>query len=214
MNNQQVRYQVQGQTGGQQGLRFGAHEFLETQEALRCKAADLELYGVLISQAQDPHLRDILANQQNRMVQSYQQCLALANMGNANAGVATMAHTPQTNVYENIQVGLHNPMQPAPNVNAKTLSDRTIATVALNLHKAGAIFGMQWALECTIPQLRGFHATCANVCQEMAYELFQYLNYTGVYQVPQLADHTMNTMLQAFQGQGNTMMTYTQNANY
>lgn len=198
----------------QQGLRFGAHEFLETQEALRSKVSELELYGVLISQAQDPHLRDILSNQQNRMAQGYQQALALANMANYNAGVATLPHTPQTNVYENIRIGLHQPQQPAPNLRANTLSDRSIATVALNLHKGGAIMSMQWALECTVPQLRGFHATCANLCQEMAYELFQYLNYTGVYQVPQLADHTMNTMLQAFQGQGNTTFNYTQNANY
>ncbi|KEO85236.1 spore coat protein [Tumebacillus flagellatus] len=195
-------------------MRFGAHEFLETQEALRSKAADIELYGVLISQAQDPHLRDILHNQQNRMVQAYQQCLSVANPQNYASGVATMPHTPQTNVYENVQIGLHNPMMQPPNPNAKTMSDVTIATTALKLHKSGAVCSMQMALECTQPQLRSFHATCANVCQEMAYELFQYMNYTGVYQVPQLADHTMNTMLQAFQGQGNTMMTYTQNANF
>ena len=209
MNHQQVRYQVPGQYGGQQGVRFGAHEFLETQDALRTKAADIELYGLLIAQARDPHLRDILTNQQRRMVSAYQQGVAVANAEQYKSGVTLTPHTPQTNVYENIQIGLHNPTMPVPNANAQALSDRTIATIALNCHKAGAISGMHAALECANPQLRACHATCANICQEMAYELFQYLNYTGVYQVPQLADHTMNTMMQAYEGHGNTTMNFT-----
>lgn len=181
--------------------RFGAHEFLETQEALRTKAANIELYGVLINDAQDAHLRDILTNQQRRMVQSFQSCVGLL----ANRGVqaqTSVPHTPQVNVYEQPQIGLNNPTFPQLNPNAKQLSDWAIASIALNLHKAGSVFAMQWANECAAPEIRGCHVTSANTCQEMAYELFQYMNYKGQYQVPQLADHTMNTMIQAFQGVG------------
>lgn len=203
-NRYQTQYRtqnaMQGQNMGMQndngsGLRFGAHEFLETQEALRTKAAHIELYGVMISQAQDPHLRDILTNQQRRMVQGYNQGLALL----MNHGMQTnLPHTPQMNVYERTQIGLNHPQSPAPNPGTTTLSDRTIAQVALDLHKAGARTAMTWALECVQPQIRQYHATGANTCQEMAYECWQFLNYNGYYQVPQLADHTMRTIIESY----------------
>jgi len=179
-----------------QEQRLGAHEFLETQEALRSKVAEVELYGVLINQADDPHLRDILQNQQRRMLQSHQAMLSTL----MSQGLQPQAtpHTPQVNTYEQVRIGLNNPTIPVPNPRAKEMSDFSIATVALNLHKAGATMSMNWTLECTQPSLRMMHATCANICQEMAYELFQYLNQVGQYQVPQLADHTMQTMMQAF----------------
>lgn len=195
-NQNMMQAQGQGmQNVNGSGLRFGAHEFLETQEALRTKAAHIELYGVMISQAQDPHLRDILTNQQRRMVQGYQQGLALLT----NHGVQTnLPHSPQVHVYERTQIGLNHPQSPAPNPNTSKLSDRTIAQLALDMHKSGACMSMTWALECVQPQIRQYHATGANVCQEMAYECWQFLNYNGYYQVPQLADHTMRTIIESY----------------
>jgi hypothetical protein len=37
-------------------MRFAAHEFLETQEALRTKAANIELYGALMNMTQDAQI--------------------------------------------------------------------------------------------------------------------------------------------------------------
>jgi spore coat protein CotF len=198
MNRMQTNMSNQN-VGAQGGFRYGAHEFLETQEALRAKAAHIELYGVLINDAQDPHLRDILTNQQRRMVQGFQQCASML-MSHGVQPAVSVPHTPHANVYEQPQIGLNNPTFPSINPNAKQLSDFTIATTALLLHKAGAMFATNWTLESVAPALRACHATSANTCQEMAYELFQYMNYKGYYQVPQLADHTMNTMMQAVQG--------------
>ncbi|RXT06316.1 spore coat protein [Ammoniphilus sp. CFH 90114] len=184
-------------------MRWAAHEFLETQEALRSKAATIELYGALMGMTQDAHLRDILQNQQRREIQAYQQGVNLL----LGKGVQMQApHTPQMNVYEQPQVGLQQPTMSAPNPQATKLSDMSISTVLLNLHKSGAAVAMLWACECVDPQVRTYHATCANVCQEMAYELWQFMNYKGYYQAPQLADHTMNTMIRPFQGQNMTSM--------
>lgn len=177
--------------------RLGAHEFLEMNEELRTKAANIELYGVLINQARDPHLRDILTNQQRRMAQAYQMGVNLLSNQGQTSGMMP-PHTPQVNVYERPQVGLNHPQSPAPNPGVQELSDRTIGTVALNLHKAGAVMRMHWALECVNPTLRMYISTAANTCQEMAFECWQYLNYNGYYQVPQLADHTMNTMIESY----------------
>jgi hypothetical protein len=42
----------------------------------------------------------------------------------------------------------------APATNPVALSDQTIATLALNTHKSGAVMGMNWANECADSQLR------------------------------------------------------------
>ncbi|WP_281884424.1 spore coat protein [Paenibacillus sp. YYML68] len=178
--------------------RFAALEFLETQEAVRTKAAHIELYGVLFSMVSDQHLKDILYNQQKRMIEGYNFGVNLLQ----GRGVQLHPHTPELRVYERPQTGLQQPSMPAPNPNATQLSDVSISTIALNLHKAGASMSMQWACECVDPQVRQYHATSANICQEMAWEMFQYMNYRGYYQAPQLADHTMRTMIQAVQPSG------------
>lgn len=169
--------------------------FLETQEALRTKGAHLELYGVLFSMAQDTHLKDILFNQQSRMLDGYNFGVQLLQGG----GIQMNPHTLELRIYERPQTGLQQPAMPTPNPNASQLSDYSIATIALNMHKTGSAISMLWACECVDLQIRQFHATSANICQEMAWELFQYMNNKGYYQAPQLADHTMRTMIQGIQ---------------
>jgi spore coat protein CotF len=175
--------------------RFAAHEFLETQEAIRTKAAHIELYGVLFSMVQDTHLKDILFNQQERMLQGYNYGINLLQ----GRGIHMTPHTPTLRIYERPETGLQQPQMPAPNPNATKLSDFSIATIALNMHKSGSAISMLWACECVDQQIRMYHATSANICQEMAWEMFQYMNTMGYYQAPQLADHTMQTMLQGVQ---------------
>ncbi|MCZ8523456.1 MULTISPECIES: spore coat protein [Paenibacillus] len=177
--------------------RFAAHEFLETQEAVRTKAAHIELYGVLFSMAQDTHLKDILFNQQRRMIEGYNFGVQL--LQGRGITIPAPPHTPELRVYEQPQTGLQQPSLPAPNPNVTSLSDVSIAMIALNLHKTGSAVSMLWANECVEPQIRQYHATSANICQEMAFEMFQYMNYKGYYQAPQLADHTMRTMIGAVQ---------------
>jgi spore coat protein CotF len=177
----------------QQNLSFAAHEFLETQEAVRAIAAHIELYGVLFAMAKDTHLKDILYNQQKRMIEGYNYGVSLLQ----GRGIQTTPHTPHLHIYEQPQPGLHHPQMTPPNPNATELSDMSIAAIALNLHKTGSAVSMLRACECVDQQIRMYHATSANICQEMAWEMFQYMNYRGYYQAPQLADHTMKTMIQA-----------------
>jgi spore coat protein CotF len=179
----------------QTSQRFAAHEFLETQEAVRTKVAHLELYGVLFSMAEDTHLKDILYNQQQRMLEGYNYGVALLQ----GRGIPMHPHTPVLRVYEQPQTGLNQPQLPAPNPNATRLSDFSIATIVLTMHKTGSAISMLWASECVDQQIRMYHATSANICQEMAWEMFQYMNTKGYYQAPQLADHTMQTMIQGVQ---------------
>ncbi|MCL6517236.1 spore coat protein [Alicyclobacillus sp.] len=180
-------------------MNFGAHELLETQEALRSKAAHIELYGVLMEMAQDPQLRSLLEGQQRRMMNGYQQGVALLS----GRGMQAPMPTPMTSspMHQGAQLGLHQPMMAPPNPHPGRLSDQTIATLALNMHKTGAAVGMLWAGECVDPQIRNYHVHGANECQQMAYEIWHYMNAKGYYQVAQFNPQTANTMVQAFQTQ-------------
>lgn len=179
--------------------KFAAHEFLEIQEALRSKHAQIELHGLFAEMAQDPQLRNMITNHQRRIMDAYQQGINLL-MGKG-VNVASTPHTAHFRNAGQTNVGLNKPQMAAPNPNPTRLSDMTISTLMLNWHKSGSAINMLWAGECVDPQLRMYLVNGANMCQEMAYETWQYMNMKGYYQAPQLADHTMNTMVQAFQQQ-------------
>lgn len=177
--------------------RYAAHEFLETQEALRTKHAEIELHGLLAEMAQDPQLKNMIMNHQRTVMNAYQQGVNL--LAGKGVQVPTAAHLTQMNRTGQISVGLHQPQMPQPNPHPSRLSDMTICTIMLNWHKSGSAISMLWANECVDPQIRQYHVNGANMCQEMAYETWQYMNMKGYYQAPQLADHTMQTMIGAFQ---------------
>ncbi|KKX53748.1 spore coat protein [Brevibacillus borstelensis] len=179
--------------------RFAAHEFLETQEALRSKHAEIEMHGLFAEMAQDPQLKNMVLNHQRQIMNAYQQGINLL-MGKG-VNVAATPQLAQIRTTELATVGLNQPQMMAPNPHPTRLSDMTIATIMLNWHKAGSAIGMLWASECVDPQIRQYHVNGANLCQQMAYETWQYMNMRGFYQTPQLADHTMNTMINAYQQQ-------------
>lgn len=54
--------------------------------------------------------------------------------------------------------------------------------------------GMQWANECVDPQIRMYHVNGANMCQEMAYEIWSWMNQNGYYQPPTF-DTTQTTQM-------------------
>ncbi|WP_338453097.1 spore coat protein [Niallia oryzisoli] len=181
--------------------RFGAHEFLETQELIRSLAANIELHAVCAFMTNDNELKSILSRHIQGMEQSYQQAVNLLQ----NKGVNMNPPRYGMHIQHQPQIGLNNPAMSPPNPQAQRLSEMSIGTIILNTHKAGSIFGMQWANECGEPQLRQLHITCAVNCNNMAYEVWQYMNRKGYYQVPQLADHTMQTMNQALNPTMQTM---------
>jgi spore coat protein CotF len=166
-------------------MNLAAHELLETSEALRSKAAEIEQHGMYASQCRDQRLKSILIKHQQQMMNAYQQGVNIAQGKGAQlTHQAPNFHTQNMNPNAHHQVTMSAPM-----MNTQTLSDQTIATLALNTHKSGSMMGMQWANECVDPQLRMYHVNGANMCQEMAYEIWSWMNQNGYYQ-PQ----SFNTM--------------------
>lgn len=183
-------------------MNLAAHELLETSEALRTKAAEIEQHGAFANQCHDQQLRSILIKHQQLMITAYQQGVSIMQ-----GKGAQITHQSPTFHANQVTTGMHNQMtMSAPSANTQTLSDQTIATLALNAHKSGAVMGMQWANECVDPQIRMYHVNGANLCQEMAYEVWAWMNQKGYYQPPTFTTSQVNQMSSMFQPM-NTMTT-------
>lgn len=175
-------------------MKMAAHELLETSEALRTKAAEIEQLGFFANQCQDPNLKGLLNRQQQLMVNAYQQGV---NILQGKGG--QVDHLNPTFNGHNIQVGLHNQVGVTANPNSNKLTDITISTLTLNNHKSGAVNSMIWANECVDPQIRSYHVQGAVMCQEMAYETWQWMNAVGFYNAPDFQQNQINQMTGTFQ---------------
>jgi len=176
-------------------LNFAAHELLETQEALRVKKAEIEQHGAFANQCQDNQLKTILRNHQQRMLQAYQQGINLMQGKGGNMSF----HQPEFQAFDT-NIGMQQQAtMGAPIPNPSALSDQTIATLALSAHKNGSVMSMVWANECVDPGIRHYHVQGAVLCQEMAYEIWQWMNQNGYYQPPRFPQTQVSTMTGMFQ---------------
>ncbi|MBO8173315.1 MAG: spore coat protein [Bacillaceae bacterium] len=175
---------------------WAAHELLETTELLRKLTADIELHALCSEMTTDQELKSILRRHIETMDNTYHQGINLLQ----NKGLNTGADFYHMHGHRHPHVGIENPhVMPAPNPNATRFNDMTIGTLILNTHKAGAMFGMVWANECVDPDVRGLHVMSANNCQQMAYEIWQYMNTRGYYEAPSVPMTTVKTVTQTFQ---------------
>jgi spore coat protein CotF len=178
---------------------WAAHEFLETNELLRKQTADIELHALCAEMTKDQELKSVLQRHIQAMETTYHQAIQL--LQNKGMNVSNTA-AYRMHMQQQPHVGFQNTqMIPAPNTNTNTarLSEVAIATLILNTHKAGAVFGMQWANECVDPDVRALHVMAANNCQQMAYEIFQIMNARGFYEVPTMPVEDVRTMTQTYQ---------------
>ncbi len=176
---------------------WAAHEFLETNELLRKLTADIELHAFCSNATNDPELKNILQRHIKGMDQTYHQAIQLLQNKGANMR-ATAGYNQHSQHHPH--VGMQNPtMIPAPNTQANRLSDFTMGTIILNSHKAGSMFGMLWANECVDPDVRSLHVMSANNCQQMAYEIWQFMNNRGYYEAPMMPANQVTMMNQTYQ---------------
>lgn len=184
-------------------MKFGTHEAMEMHEVLSESACMIDHYAMYLNQCQDTELRRVLERQQRHMIDAYNtkvnvmqgQGIDVSRVPRATMGASTTGMTMETRPEYGIQQS--SPMVPRPD--AKTLSDRTIATGALVFHKCSAVRSTSAALECANPHLRNLLASSARSCMEMSYELFQYMNHKGWYPVPMMPEHVINQMQQSYQ---------------
>ena len=184
-----------GQMGGQQMMpKFGAAELLQAHEVL-CQHID----GINQFELYRPHIRDqrltqILDSQANHMYSGYQNLVNFLH--NQGMGSAVPYRAPKSSA---VKYGLRQPSPATPNVSDNEMDDRDVASGMMFYVKASAMQCTTAALESANPDLRRMMTDCAVSAINQAYEIFQYMNQKGMYQVPTLAEQTTQTMINAYQ---------------
>ncbi|WP_339214011.1 spore coat protein [Solibacillus sp. FSL W8-0372] len=176
-------------------MNHGAHELLDVHEVLGAMIGGLNQYVLLRDQIQDPELLSIMDRQYPFMLDEY----------NLTMEAYKTRHDPKhpTRSY-NMQIGNDTnygikPGEPKkPITSANEINDDIISSFMLSCHKAGAAGKTAAALECTNPVVRRVLQDSVPNCIEMAYEISLYQNKKGYYQVPQLSQQDMNTMLNMY----------------
>jgi spore coat protein CotF len=172
---------------------YGAHEIMEMHEVLTCAIDFINKSQLLRPQVQDQQLAQMMDHQMQFAINEYNnmvQMLQNQGMGQAVPYRSPKAATPK--------YGLKQPEPQSPNMSAQDLDDRDISSILLGAHKASASKKMLAALECADPNLRRALQQGAINCSEQAYEVWQYMNEQGYYQVPTMKEMTTNTVINSY----------------
>ncbi|GIQ67769.1 spore coat protein [Xylanibacillus composti] len=177
---------------------LGAHEVMEMHEVMNNAINCLNQFQLYRSFAKDPQLQQIMDRQLQFAINEYNAMVNMAQQKGGGQAVPYRSPKQITPVY-----GLDNPGTQAPNMSVHQMDDRDVASGMLSSHKSSALFKMIAALECADPQLRSMLQQGAVNCSEQAYEIWQYMNQKGYYQVPTMKEMTTNTVMNSYQQAGN-----------
>lgn len=179
---------------------LGAHETMEVHEVLTSGINGINHFQLYRSFVKDPQLMQILDHQLQFMMNGYNQMVqTLTQQGKNNAVPYNFGNTGVPTY------GLDHPAPQSPNASMNQLDDRDVVSSMLSCHKNSASKKMMAALECADPQLRRMMQQSAVNCAEQAYEVWQYMNQKGYYQVPTMKEETTNTILNSYQASPNVM---------
>lgn len=173
--------------------QYGAHEVMELHEVLTNTIDGIHQFQLYRSHVADSELRAILDHQIQFMNQDYNNLVQVANQSGMAEAAPYRAPKSMKPVY-----GLDHPQPQSPNTSVNEMDDQDVASGMLGCHKASAVMRMHSALECADPQLRRTIQQGAINCAEQAYEVWQYMNEKGYYQVPTMKEMTTNTMMNTY----------------
>lgn len=172
---------------------LGAHEVMEMHEVLTKAIDNINHFQLYREHIKDQQLMQMLEHQLQFMGNSYNQMIQ--TMQQQGMGESIPYRTPK-NIAP--KYGLHQPATQTPNMSANEFDDRDIASAMLGCHKTSAAKKMMAALECANPQFRRMLQQASVNCSEQAYEVWQYMNEKGYYQVPTMKEITTNTMINSY----------------
>lgn len=182
-------------TGNMPNLNHGGHEVLDMHETLGSLMSTLNQSVILRPHIQSEELRNIIDRQYTFSLDAYNIIVEAFKTGQ------DPSHPTQSysmHMGNDFKYGLSAGQPKKPIQQANELNDEIISSFMLSAHKAGAKSLTATALEVTNPVVRRVVADSVQNCIEMAYELSIYQNKNGYYQVPQLANEDMKTILESF----------------
>lgn len=184
--------------------KFGAHEMMELHEVLTDTIDGINQFQLYRPHVQDQELLNILENQTRFMSQEYTTLVSMVSSQGMQGSVPQRSSMSQQGFSSSMSsfsptYGLRNPAAETPNTSARMMDDRDVASCMLGFHKASANCRMHAALEIADPHIRNTIVQGAASCADQAYELFQFMNQKGYYQVPTLEQQTTQTMSGMYQ---------------
>ncbi|WP_428909419.1 spore coat protein [Niallia sp. Krafla_26] len=182
--------------------KHGGHELMDVHEVLSCAVSTMDQYLLFGQMAKDPELKDMINRQHQFMMDCYNITAECFKSGMNPSHHTTRYAMTQSN---DVVYGL-TPSEPKkPKMNASEIGDQCITNYMLGLMKAEAGIKTKAALEVTNPVVRRVIADSVPNTIEMAYEIFQYQNKHGYYQVARLDQQDMNTLINSFVPTGSTL---------
>ncbi len=178
--------------------KFGAHEIMEIHEVLTSTIDSLNTFNLLRRQVTDQELGQIVDRQINFMDKEYNDMVTF--VAQQRGVTPDLYHSRRT---ASVNYGLRQPSPVAPH-EGRNITDRDAASIMLGMLKCGASRKMMATLECADPQLRRIMMQGANSCAEQAYELFNFMNQRGMYQVPTMQQQTQQNFMNMYQQAGVT----------
>lgn len=178
-----------------QSLNHGGHELFDTHEVLTGIIDMLDHYTMFDQHIQDPALKDMLQRQTNYITQTYNTIVDAFKTGQ-DPKVPTQEYQMQqsNDVVYGMQPG--QPTKPITSMNE--VNDEKISTYMLCHAKAIPPTLATAAAEINNPVLRRVVADSIPNFIELSYEIFLYQNKHGYYQVPQLGQQDMMSLLNSF----------------
>lgn len=182
---------------------LGAHETVEIHEVLTSAINAIHTMQLYRPYARDPRLAQIMDKQLQFSINEYNHFVQTLQNISGQSQTMTTSASPSAS-YSGTQTftpiyGLDNPPLQSPNMSPVQIDDRDVASSLLGIHKASASMKIIAALECANPQLRAMLQQSAINCSEQAYEIWQYMNRSGYYQVPTMKEMTTNTVLSRYE---------------
>lgn len=195
MENQFINQQQPTSENIPMSMNHGAHEVLDVHEVLSASIGALNMFVLLRPHVQDPELLNILDRQYAFMLDEYNITCECFKTGQ-DPSHPTRKYKMQ--IGNDSKYGL-TPSQPKkPITSPNEINDGIISSFMLSQHKALATGKTAAALEATNPVVRRVLQDSIPNDIEMAYELSLYQNKKGYYQVPQLSQQDMQTMLNMY----------------
>ncbi|WP_226580369.1 spore coat protein [Halobacillus litoralis] len=194
----------QNQNQAQQGTQIppnmmnpnhGGHELFDAHEVIATIINMLDQYQMYAQHIQDPELQSIQQRQHAFVTQMYNTIVQSFQSGQDPTQKTQQYKMQQSN---EVVYGVKPGQPKKPNQSVSDLADNGLSAYMLGHTKSLATLLSMTALEMTNPVLRRVIADSVPNFIEMSYEIFLYQNKHGYYQVPQLNQQDMNTMLQSY----------------
>ncbi len=179
--------------------QYGAAETMAMHGVLSCEIDGINQIQLYRPHVKDQQLMQILDHQLQFMATEYNNMVQAVSQHGAAQAIPYRTPKNVTPKY-----GLHQPATETPNQSANDMDDRDVASGIMGLHKSLAAMKLRAALESADPQLRRMLQQGAINCSEQAYEVWDFMNQKGYYQVPTMKEMTTNTIINSYGQAGQT----------